>query len=71
MLWNKRKRQKTLPQQTLPQPLPCREGRIILICLSNFSLICIIYLLNVTTPRPTREGLGEGLLGEGLLGEGL
>ena len=50
---------------------PCREGRIILICLSNFYLICIIYLLNVTTPRPTREGLGEGLLGEGLLGEGL
>ena len=42
--------QQTYPQQTLLQPLPCREGGI--------------YARPLTTPLPTREGLGEGLLGE-------
>ena len=53
--------------ETLPQPLPCREG-------SNYSqdsqakedTAC-----RVSTPLPTREGSGERLPGVGLLGESL
>ena len=48
VLWTTKKTQRTLPQRTLPQPLPCREG-------SSQGT-------NVYAPLPTREGLGVGPL---------
>ena len=47
--------------QTLPQPLPVREG-------SNYSQ-GVFTDGRLSTPLPHREGLGESLLGVGLLGE--
>ena len=52
----------THPQRTHPRPLPCREG-------SGYSQGNVAQELS--TPLPTREGPGVGLLGVGPLGEGL